>query len=160
MGVLICITASEDIQLDEVNLASQMIYEEAHPDATIIWGTNLDPTLEDEMRVTIIATGFSDPINKLAAKAIDQGVTIIEKKPTETETPVVEEKEAEPADASILSALQAVEKENAAREDNIAEIEVKKEEPETVVTSIPSRHSSQDTFKAYDNLFSNLKKRK
>ena len=66
MGVLVCITASEDIQLEEVNLASQMIYEEAHPDATIIWGATLDPTLEDEMRVTIIATGFSEPINKAA----------------------------------------------------------------------------------------------
>ena len=36
-GVLICITASQDIQLDEVNLASEMICEEAHPEATIIW---------------------------------------------------------------------------------------------------------------------------
>ncbi len=57
-GVLICITASEDVQLDEVVTASQMIQEEAHPDANIIWGATFDPTLEDEMRVTIVATGF------------------------------------------------------------------------------------------------------
>ena len=57
-GVLICITASEDVQLDEVVTASQMIQEEAHPDANIIWGATFDPSLEDEMRVTIVATGF------------------------------------------------------------------------------------------------------
>ncbi len=57
-GVLVSITASEDIQLDEVEIASQMIHEEAHPDATIIWGAAFDPTLVDEIKVTIIATGF------------------------------------------------------------------------------------------------------
>ncbi len=57
-GALICIVASEDVQLDEVTTASRMIEEEAHPDANIIWGATFDPTLEDEMRVTIIATGF------------------------------------------------------------------------------------------------------
>ena len=64
-GVLISITASEDIQLDEINEASQMIHEEAHPDANIIWGATFDPNLVDEMRITIIATGFmkSDDLN-------------------------------------------------------------------------------------------------
>ena len=57
-GVLISITASENISLEEVDLASSMIAEQSHPDANIIWGTSFDPTLEDEMRVTIIATGF------------------------------------------------------------------------------------------------------
>ena len=59
-GVLVSITAAEDIELDEVEAASRMIYEEAHPDATIIWGATFDPDLVDEMRVTIIATGFID----------------------------------------------------------------------------------------------------
>ena len=57
-GVLVSITASEDIQLDEIDAASNMIYEEAHPDANIIWGAAFDPALQDEMRVTVIATGF------------------------------------------------------------------------------------------------------
>ena len=60
-GVLVSITASEDIQLDEIDAASNMIYEEAHPDANIIWGAAFDPTLQDEMRVTVIATGFVAP---------------------------------------------------------------------------------------------------
>ena len=63
-GVLVSITASEDIQLDEVEIASQMIHEEAHPDATIIWGAAFDPTLVDEIKVTIIATGFIDNAGK------------------------------------------------------------------------------------------------
>ncbi len=58
MGILVSITASPDIQLEDVDLASEMITEQAHPDATIIWGAAFDPSLEDEMRVTIIATGF------------------------------------------------------------------------------------------------------
>ncbi len=57
-GILVNITASPDIGLEEVDLASQMIAAEAHPDASIIWGAALDPELEDEMRVTVIATGF------------------------------------------------------------------------------------------------------
>ena len=56
--MLVSITASEDIQLDEITAASNMIYEEAHPDANIIWGATFDPSLQDEMRITIIATGF------------------------------------------------------------------------------------------------------
>ena len=57
-GILICITASPDIGLEDVDIASQMVANEAHPDANIIWGAALDPSLEDEMRVTIVATGF------------------------------------------------------------------------------------------------------
>lgn len=59
-GVLLSITAAPDIGLEEVDIASTMIAEEAHPDANIIWGTAFDPSLEDEMRVTIIATGFEN----------------------------------------------------------------------------------------------------
>lgn len=60
MGVLVSITASPDIQLSEIDIASSMIYEEAHPDANIIWGTTFNENLENEMRITIIATGFTD----------------------------------------------------------------------------------------------------
>ncbi|MBR2930981.1 MAG: cell division protein FtsZ [Clostridia bacterium] len=59
-GVLMSITASEDITLEDVEIASNMVYEEAAPDATIIWGAAFNPELQDEMRITIIATGFLD----------------------------------------------------------------------------------------------------
>ncbi len=57
-GVIINITASADIGLDEVDIASQKIIESAHPDANIIWGAALNNDLEDEIIVTVIATGF------------------------------------------------------------------------------------------------------
>ncbi len=57
-GILVNITASPDIGLDEMDTATHMITNEAHPDANIIWGATFDPKLEDEMRVTVIATGF------------------------------------------------------------------------------------------------------
>lgn len=59
-GILVAITASPDIGLEEVDLASNMVANEAHPDANIIWGAAFDPSLEDEMRVTVIATGFDN----------------------------------------------------------------------------------------------------
>ncbi|MBE6698581.1 MAG: cell division protein FtsZ, partial [Ruminococcaceae bacterium] len=57
-GVLISIMVSPDVGLEDVDLASTMIANEAHPDASVIWGVGFDPELEDEMRITIIATGF------------------------------------------------------------------------------------------------------
>lgn len=57
MGVIINITGSPDIGLEEVTLASSIITETAHVDANIIWGAQLDDTMEDEIRVTVIATG-------------------------------------------------------------------------------------------------------
>lgn len=68
-GVLVSITASEDIQLDEIDIASRMIHDEAHPEANIIWGATFDPSLQDEMRITIIATGFEKDNNKQHAKS-------------------------------------------------------------------------------------------
>ena len=59
-GVIISITASNDIGLDEVDQASSLIAKTVHPDATIIWGVQLDDTLEDEMRITVIATGLGE----------------------------------------------------------------------------------------------------
>ncbi|MEG1126827.1 MAG: cell division protein FtsZ [Oscillospiraceae bacterium] len=57
-GVIINITASPDIGLEDVERASGLITGAAHPDANIIWGAAFDETLKDEMCVTVIATGF------------------------------------------------------------------------------------------------------
>lgn len=57
-GVIINITASPDIGLDEVDAASNKVIEAADPNANIIWGVALNNDLEDEMIVTVIATGF------------------------------------------------------------------------------------------------------
>ncbi len=57
-GIIVNIMASPDIGLDEIDSAVAMIADEAHPDANIIFGAAFDTTLEDEMRITLIATGF------------------------------------------------------------------------------------------------------
>jgi len=59
-GVIISITGSADIGLEEVEEASTIISDMAHPDATIIWGAQLDDTIEDTIRVTVVATGLGD----------------------------------------------------------------------------------------------------
>ena len=65
-GVIISITGSEDIGLEEVEMASSIIAEMAHPEATIIWGAQLDDTLEDTIRVTVVATGLGEEKKKEA----------------------------------------------------------------------------------------------
>ena len=61
-GVIINITGSVDMSLEEVDLASQIVHDAAHPDANIIWGVSCDENLEDEIHITVIATGFEkDP---------------------------------------------------------------------------------------------------
>ena len=59
-GVLINVTGSMDIGLEEVETAANLVQEAAHPDANIIFGAAFDASLEDELRVTVIATGFDE----------------------------------------------------------------------------------------------------
>ena len=59
-GVLINVTGSMDIGLEEVETAANLVQEAAHPDANIIFGAAFDESLEDEIRVTVIATGFEE----------------------------------------------------------------------------------------------------
>ena len=60
-GVLINITGSEDMDLEDVETAASLVQEAAHPDANIIFGATFDDSLDDEIRVTVIATGFEEP---------------------------------------------------------------------------------------------------
>ena len=59
-GVIINITSSPDIGLEDVETAAGLITQSAHPDANIIRGTAFDENLSDEMRVTVVATGFDN----------------------------------------------------------------------------------------------------
>ena len=72
-GVLINITGSTDIGLEEVEQAATLVQEAVHPDALTIFGAAFDDTLEDELRVTVIATGFDEGNGTYAAaKAREQ----------------------------------------------------------------------------------------
>lgn len=59
-GVLINIVGSADIGLEEVEQAASLVQAAVHPDANTIFGAAFDETLDDEIRVTVIATGFED----------------------------------------------------------------------------------------------------
>ena len=66
-GVLVNITGGSDLTLMEANEATSIIFEEAGPAANIIFGAVIDPELNEEIRVTVIATGFNIP--KVITKA-------------------------------------------------------------------------------------------
>ncbi|WP_326974583.1 cell division protein FtsZ [Caproicibacter sp. BJN0012] len=67
-GVIINITSSPDIGLDEIETASAMIASQAHEDANIIWGAAFDENMDDEMSVTVIATGFATSSGEMPAE--------------------------------------------------------------------------------------------
>lgn len=64
-GIIINVTGGPDLSLFEVNEAATLITEAAHEDAEIIFGAVIDDTCGEEVRVTVIATGFSDPDRKI-----------------------------------------------------------------------------------------------
>ena len=84
-GVLINITGSMDIGLEEVETAANLVQEAAHPDANIIFGAAFDESLEDEIRVTVIATGFDE---EMAAKLANEPFTEAKAKVEEQSAPV------------------------------------------------------------------------
>jgi len=61
-GILINITGGPDLTLHEVNEASSLIQQAAHEDANIIFGSVIDPNLSEEVRITVIATGFNNAV--------------------------------------------------------------------------------------------------
>jgi cell division protein FtsZ len=61
-GAIINVTGSEDMPLGEVEDAIRIVEEEADDNADIIWGTVFKPGMEDEIKVTVIATGFDSKI--------------------------------------------------------------------------------------------------
>ena len=69
-GVILNITGSPDLGLEEVEQAATMVQQAAHPDAHIIFGAAIDETLDDEIRITVIATGFDDK-PKLIPEGLD-----------------------------------------------------------------------------------------
>ena len=90
-GVLINVTGSMDIGLEEVETAANLVQEAAHPEANIIFGAAFDDTLEDELRVTVIATGFDEVESSMPSKPYTQaGAKVEEKKAGEPAAPVEE----------------------------------------------------------------------
>ena len=79
-GILLNITGDATLGLHEVQEAAKMIQSAADPDANILFGACIDPSLDDEVRITVIATGFDDNAPK---KKISEGDVTL--KPAEPE---------------------------------------------------------------------------
>ena len=71
-GVLINVTGSMDIGLEEVEQAASLVQDAVHPDALTIFGATFDESMDDEIRVTVIATGFADGKSVAAAAPAEE----------------------------------------------------------------------------------------
>ena len=79
-GVIINITGGEELGLQEVNTAAELIQRSVDPEANIIFGTVIDPNMEDEIQITVIATGFEQEENN---KTTTPGLESLTSKPWE-----------------------------------------------------------------------------
>ena len=158
MGVLVSITASENIQLEEIEAASQLIYDEAHPDANIIWGAAFDPNLEDEMRVTIIATGFDQvkTVERTDTRIVTTTVKPAYNNDVEEEAPVEDKPAAETFVFDDLDILEDAEEE----QPQVVEEPVKAAAVNpTIVNTIPARDSVEEDIKGYQEIIFNCIKK-
>ncbi|MBM4350212.1 MAG: cell division protein FtsZ [Deltaproteobacteria bacterium] len=73
-GLLINVTGGENMTLSEINEATSLIQKEAHEDANVIWGMVIDPSMKEDIRITVIATGFGKAIEKRVDKPVPSGV--------------------------------------------------------------------------------------
>jgi cell division protein FtsZ len=81
-GILINITGGKDLTLHEVSKAAQLVHGMAHPEANIIFGTVLDTSLKDMVKVTVIATGFDPKAGRqTAAEALSPAAQASQKTP-------------------------------------------------------------------------------
>ena len=83
-GVIINITGGNDLGLHEVNTAAELVQRSVDPEANIIFGAVIDETIEDEIIITVIATGFEDNaaisnmgVDKIVSKAWDKKISSI-----------------------------------------------------------------------------------
>ena len=82
-GVIINITGGSDLGLQEINTAAELVQRSVDPEANIIFGAVIDETLEEDIVITVIATGFEEeernkiasmPVNKIVDKAWEQTI--------------------------------------------------------------------------------------
>ena len=81
-GILFSITGSESMTLHEVNVAAAIIKESAHPDVNLIFGATIDSEMGDEIRITVIATGFDrrapGPRRQIADDSVKSGRGLVQ----------------------------------------------------------------------------------
>ena len=109
-GVLVNVTGSAEMTLDDVETAAGIVQEAANPDANIIFGATISEDFQDEMRVTVIATGFELKPETFAPKAAAGAAKPAAGKPSfvpdDIDTPVAAAaKPAKPADMSDIDEI-------------------------------------------------------
>jgi cell division protein FtsZ len=77
-GILINITGGLELSLSEVQDAASLIYDSAHEDVNVIFGAVIDPDIKDEVRVTVIATGFEEKKEKIELPQIKKWTPVKE----------------------------------------------------------------------------------
>jgi cell division protein FtsZ len=82
-SILLSITAGQDLSLWEVNEAAKTVAEAAHPDANIIFGAMVDEKLDDQVWVTVVATGYEDAPRRAPTRTLEEpaGEPCIERRP-------------------------------------------------------------------------------
>jgi len=79
-GILVNVISGMDITLGEVNTIGEMVQEIASEDAQIVFGSGFDPSLQDEVRVTIVATGLNQPQLQQAPQRQEQPIEVVKRK--------------------------------------------------------------------------------
>ena len=109
-GVLVNVTGSTEMTLDDVETAAGIVQEAANPDANIIFGATIDESFQDEMRVTVIATGFDGKVEsfsgfapKAAAKSAPAAPSFV---PEDIDTPVAASRQpSKPSDMADIDEI-------------------------------------------------------
>jgi cell division protein FtsZ len=133
-GILINITGSSSLKLSEVNAASSLIQTSAHEDANIIFGAVLDEKMGEEVKITVIATGFRDQMPERRSRMLDVASTPVLSVPVVA--PESWMKEANPAPLRFLSEVEdEAEEQTRAAEPSV--VASREREPEPVVVAQP-----------------------
>ena len=106
-GILINITGSSTLKLSEVNEASSLIQSAAHEDANIIFGAVQDEKMGDEVKITVIATGFRDQMPERRARMLSVEETPVVSVPVVAPSSWMREPEPQPAAAPVSFRFQS-----------------------------------------------------
>jgi len=90
-GVIVNITGPMDLSLDDVQVATNMVKEVSAPDALFMFGAAFDETLEDEIKVTVIATGFEGAARPVPAAPVAPAAPEAPAQAPKTESPLIED---------------------------------------------------------------------
>lgn len=108
-GVIISFTAAPDVDLDDVEGAADLITAQAHPDADITWGIAFDDKMDDELLITVIATGFDEkpksavyPEDQTAPKAAPKATVEPAPQPKYEQTSIEQPAEPKHEDAPFI----------------------------------------------------------